>query len=182
MATTSSTSKPRPSTLNFITSNKNKLAEVQAILSTTPVALTNTSLDLVEIQGSIEEIAIDKARRAAEATSSAVLTEDTALSFRALKGLPGPYIKYFLEALDHEGLNNLLMAYEDKGATAVCTFAYCAGPGHTPILFQGKCEGKIVPARGPGTFGWDAVFEFEGEGETYAEMEKAKKVCISLST
>ena len=170
---------PRPTTLNFITSNANKLSEVRAILGPV-VDLQSKSIDIDEIQGTIEAIAFDKARRAAEVAQGPVLTEDTALEFHALKGLPGPYIKYFLDALGHEGLKNMLAAYEDKSATAVCTFCYCAGPGARPLLFQGRCEGKIVPARGPATFGWDAVFEFEEEGQTYAEMEKERKVsCAS---
>lgn len=45
-----------------------------------------------------------------------------------------------MEALGHEGLNNLLAAYTDKSAEAVCTFAYCEGPGHEPIIFQGRTE------------------------------------------
>jgi hypothetical protein len=56
-----------PKELNFITGNKNKLAEVQAILAETPVKLQSQAVDLVEIQGTIEEISTDKARRAAEA-------------------------------------------------------------------------------------------------------------------
>lgn len=56
-----------PRELNFITGNKNKLAEVQAILSATPVKLQNQSIDLLEIQGTIEEISRDKAIRAADA-------------------------------------------------------------------------------------------------------------------
>lgn len=55
-----------PKELNFITGNKNKLAEVQAILAETPVKLQNQSLDLLEIQGTIEEISRDKALRAAD--------------------------------------------------------------------------------------------------------------------
>jgi hypothetical protein len=58
-----------------------------------------------------------------------------------------------MKSIGHAGLNNLLAAYEDKSARAVCTFAYSAGPGHEPILFQGITEGKIVPARGAGNFG-----------------------------
>lgn len=50
--------------LNFITGNKNKLAEVQAILAGV-VPLRSQSLDLIEIQGTIEEISKDKCRRAA---------------------------------------------------------------------------------------------------------------------
>ena len=87
-----------------------------------------------------------------------------------------PSSKYFLNTLGHVGLNNLLAAYEDKSAVAVCTFAFCAGPGEKPILFQGRTEGKIVPARGPPDFGWDPVFEVDGR--TYAEMEKSEKVSL----
>lgn len=48
--------------------------------------------------------------------------------------------KWFLEALGHTGLNNLLAAYEDKAAQAVCTFAYSDGPDHEPRLFQGRTD------------------------------------------
>ncbi|KAI1617947.1 Ham1 family protein [Exophiala viscosa] len=170
--------KPRPTTLNFITGNANKLAEVQAILGEVKnLILQSKNVEGAEIQGTIEEVAVDKCSRAAVAVNGPVLTEDTALEFEALKGLPGPYIKHFLGALGHEGLNNLLAAYDDKTSYAVCTFAYCAGPGHEPILFQGRTRGKIVPARGPGHFGWDPIFEYEGQ--TYAEMDKAEKNRIS---
>lgn len=60
----------RPKALNFITGNKNKLAEVRAILGDV-VELQSKSLDLVEIQGTSDEIALDKCRRAAIAVSNA---------------------------------------------------------------------------------------------------------------
>jgi inosine triphosphate pyrophosphatase len=60
----------RPKTLNFITGNKNKLAEVRAILGDV-VELESQSLDLVEIQGTSDEIALDKCRRAAIAVGTA---------------------------------------------------------------------------------------------------------------
>ncbi|KAL6404465.1 Ham1 family protein [Ilyonectria robusta] len=137
-----------PKQLNFITGNRNKLSVVKAILGDT-VSLQSQSLDLVEIQGTIEEISVDKCRRAADAIKGPVLVEDTCLCFHALKELPGPYIKWFFAKLGHEGLNNLLAAYPDKSAQAVCTFAYCEGPGHEPVIFQGRIDGKIVSARGP---------------------------------
>ncbi|KAI9881368.1 MAG: nucleoside triphosphate pyrophosphohydrolase ham1 [Pleopsidium flavum] len=165
-----------PKELNFITGNKNKLAEVKAILGGI-VTLRSQSLDLIEIQGTVEEISSDKCRRAAEIVKGPVLVEDTCLCFNALKELPGPYIKWFLEKLGHDGLNNLLMAYEDKSAQAVCTFAYSEGPGHEPIIFEGTTTGTIVPARGPTDFGWDPIFEYEGK--TYAEMDKVEKNKIS---
>jgi len=128
-----------PKQLNFITGNKNKLTEVKAILGDN-VDLQSQALDLVEIQGTIEEISSDKCRRAAATVNGPVLVEDTCLCFNALKELPGPYIKWFLEALGHQGLNDMLAAFPDKSAQAVCTFAYCEGPGHEPIIFQGRTD------------------------------------------
>jgi inosine triphosphate pyrophosphatase len=66
------TSTPVPKHLNFITGNKNKLAEVQAILEGV-IELRNQNVDLIEIQGTVEEVTLDKARRAAEAVCSLVI-------------------------------------------------------------------------------------------------------------
>lgn len=88
----------RPSTLNFITSNPHKLSEVRAILSpdngNSKIGITvqSATVDAPEIQGTIEEIARDKCTRAAEMVRGPVLTEDTALEFVSLKGLPGAYV------------------------------------------------------------------------------------------
>lgn len=57
-----------PKKLNFITGNANKLREVKAILGYT-VDLQSQNVDLLEIQGTIEEVSLDKACRAAEAVS-----------------------------------------------------------------------------------------------------------------
>ena len=54
----------------------------------------------------------------AKEVGTAVLVEDTSLHFNALNGLPGPYIKWFLDKIGHVGLNNLLAAYTDKSAYA----------------------------------------------------------------
>lgn len=82
--------------------------------------------------------------------------------------------------LTRQGLNTLLTGFNTTRATARCTFAYSAGPGTSPILFEGFTTGKIVPARGSTHFGWDAVFQpDEGEGKTYAEMDGVKKNAIS---
>ena len=56
-----------------------------------------------EIQGSTQEVAREKVRRAAEILNAPCITEDTALCFKAMNGLPGPFIKYFLKELGHEG-------------------------------------------------------------------------------
>jgi hypothetical protein len=34
----------------------------------------------------------------------------------------------------------MLAGFTDKSAQAVCTFAYSEGPGHEPIIFQGRTD------------------------------------------
>ncbi|KAJ5397676.1 inosine triphosphate pyrophosphatase-like protein [Penicillium cosmopolitanum] len=181
--------------LDFITGNKNKLAEVRSILGDV-IEVDSQTADIPEIQGTIEEVAEEKARWAAEVINGPVLVEDSALEFSALNGLPGPYIKYFLNALGLEGLNKMLDGFEDRTAEAVCTFAFCQGPGAKPILFQGRTkariirqcilnsnltvfiQGTIVRPRGPVNFGWDPIFEYDGK-VTFAEMTQEEKNLVS---
>ncbi|OZJ04288.1 hypothetical protein BZG36_02578 [Bifiguratus adelaidae] len=154
--------------LVFVTGNKNKLAEVQAILGDT-VDLVNRSLDLPEIQGTPEEVARAKCIAAAEQDHVSPKIPVSALTL--FKGYP--------VHTWHEGLNKLLAGYEDKSAYALCIFALSKGPGEVPILFEGRTDGRIVPARGPNNFGWDPIFEPTGFDETYAEMPKSTKNTIS---
>lgn len=79
-----------------------------------------------------------------------------------------------MEALDLEGLNKMLDGFDDRTGEAVCTFAFCRGPGAEPIIFQGRnqvsqfdavwsilncnishllVQGTIVRPRGPPNFG-----------------------------
>jgi len=73
--------------------------------------------------------------------------------------LPGPYMcvlfslhsfqtrlifirKWFLKQLGPHNLHKMLAGFEDKSAQAIATFAYCEGPDHEPILFQGRTDVK----------------------------------------
>jgi hypothetical protein len=48
-----------------------------------------------------------------------------------------------------------------------------------PRAFVGRTEGRVVPARGGGTFGWDPIFQPDGFDVTFAEMDKQLKNTIS---
>ncbi len=74
------------------------------------------------------------------------------LCFNALHGLPGPYIKWFLDKMKPEGLHQMLSGFADKSAYALCIFAY-GEPGGEVRLFTGRTEGRIVEPRGPRDFG-----------------------------
>lgn len=61
----------------------------------------------------------------------------------------------------------MLVGFPSKKATAICTFAYSAGPGSEPLIFEGRTEGQIVEARGTTKFGWDPIFLPDGFETTY---------------
>ncbi|SAL99095.1 hypothetical protein [Absidia glauca] len=173
MATTSEKKK-----LVFVTGNKNKLAEVQSIFKDV-IDIDSHKVDLPELQGTSQDIAAQKCKMAADIIQGPCITEDTCLCFNAMNGLPGPYIKWFHESVGLDGLNKMLVGFDDKSGYALCTIAYCEGPGHEPVIFEGITKGNIVPARGPTYFGWDPVFQPEGFDQTYAEMPKDIKNTIS---
>ena len=125
------------------------------------------------------DVSVAKCKLAAIEINGPVIVEDTSLCFNALNGLPGVYIKWFLEKTGHEGLNNMIAAYDDKTAYAQCIFSYSEGPGSEPVSFVGQSHGKIVPARGDSNFGWDPIFEADGFGKTFAEMSKENKNSVS---
>lgn len=152
MASLASSGKP---SITFITGNKKKLEEVVAIIGDSlPFNLVSQKLDLPELQGDPVEVSIEKCKLATMQVDGPVMVEDTSLCFNALNGLPGVYIKWFLEKTGHEGLNNIIAAYPDKSAYAQCIFSFSLGRGKEPIAFVGRTDGTIVPARGPTDFGW----------------------------
>ena len=170
--------------VRFITSNAGKLAEVQRALSVVPSTFefVQANANIPEFQGEPRFEAEEKCLYASKAVHDGpVVVEDTSLCFNALGGLPGVYVKWFLEKTGRKGLVNMLAAYEDKTAYAQCIFALSAGPGFPVHCFVGQIHGKIVDPRGPQeSFGWDPVFEpDEGNGKTFAEMTKDEKNAIS---
>jgi inosine triphosphate pyrophosphatase len=159
----SSASAAAKATIVFVTGNAKKLQEVQSILGgdSFPFTLESRSLDLPELQGEPEEVAAEKCKYAVRALGGVpVMVEDTSLCYNALGGLPGVYIKWFLEKTGHTGLVNLLAAYEDKSAYAQCIFAYSDGSDMAPLVFCGRTAGTIVPASGPTDFGaWQGTLQ-----------------------
>jgi inosine triphosphate pyrophosphatase len=145
--------------ITFVSSNPKKIAEVKMILgSNFPWEIKVHNFDLVEPQATPIEVSRAKCKQAVEMCDGAVVVEDTSLCFNALNGLPGPYIKWFYEAVGNEGLAKMLDGFEDKSAYAQCVLSYCLGPGQEIKTVVGSVDGTIVYPSGPGGFGWDPIF------------------------
>merc|ERR1719265_2431682 len=115
------------------------------------VDIVNVDLDLEEIQASnVTDVAIVK---------GPVIVEDVGLGMEALGGMPGPFIKFFLDKVGPNGLVSLLAGHENKTATTECVYAFTEGPGEPTQTFRGACEGEMVALRGSTKFGFDPVFQ-----------------------
>jgi inosine triphosphate pyrophosphatase len=164
----------------LVTGNANKARELGDILN---LDITNEKVDLPELQSlNLSEVVEAKARAAYEVIKQPVLVDDVALTFTALRneqgvGLPGPFIKFFLEALGPSGIADLVHKYEDHSALAQAALGYFDGTTFT--LFIGEEMGEIVEPRGGSGFGWDSMFQPQGYEQTYAEMTDEVKNQIS---
>ena len=169
--------------ITFITGNRNKLEEVRSILKTnqedTHYSIKALDIDLPEVQGEPEYVIQEKCKSASSQLNGPIIVEDTSLCFNALGGLPGPYIKWFMKKIGLDGLNKLLLGYEDKTIEAKCIFAYQENRDSQIHYFTGITKGTLVEPRGNMNFGWDPVFLPEGYNETYGEMDSESKNSIS---
>jgi len=166
----------------FVTGNRRKEQEVNAILAAErffPFRVQHIDLDLPEMQGEPMDIARAKVAAAAAHVGCSVLVEDTSLCMSALNGMPGPYIKWFVDCVGVAGLYRLLDGHADKSAYCQCIVGFCSGPGAEPRLFVGRTPGTIRPPQGTGGFGWDAVFVPDGFEEPFSAMPMVQKNRIS---
>ena len=125
--------------ITFITGNQNKANYLAKYLGH-PV--DHLKLDLDEIQSlDLKEIVEHKVRQAYEKTKKPVIVEDVALEFEALGGLPGPFIKFFVDKVPFEKICSMVNG-ETRKATARCVFGYF--DGQNLELFEGSLGGEIA--------------------------------------
>ena len=159
----------------FLTGNQNKADYLTRILG---IELEHLKLDLDEIQSLDPQAVIEhKVRQAYSIIKRPVLVEDISLGFNALGGLPGPFIKFFVEADDgNEKLCRMLDGFEDRTAFGSVIYGYFDGANLK--FFSGRLDGVIAEhPRGSGGYGWDSIFVPNGYGGlTRAELSPEKDV------
>lgn len=153
----------------FVTGNQHKADHLAKLLN---VPLKHQKIDVDEVQSShVEEVAIHKAKQAYSIVKEPVLIEDVALQFVGLDGLPGPFIKFFIQMDDGlEKLCRIADILATRQAVGECVYAYYDG-AHLE-LFHGRLDGVIADTpKGENGFGWDKIFCPEGyDGRTRAEL------------
>ena len=170
------------------TRNPGKVAELRALLADLPVDLVSAS----EVEGApeveedaptLEGNAQKKAAALHAHTGLPSLADDTGLEVDALGGAPGVHSARFAGPEADADANRLrllrdLDGADDRAARFRTVLAFA--DGDEVKFFDGVCEGTITEVeRGEGGFGYDALFQPEGEARTFSEMPAEAKNAIS---
>ena len=164
--------------VTFITGNQRK-ADYLANYLGFPV--DHVKIEVEELQSlDLKEIVKHKLQHAYVQVQGPVLVEDTALEFRELGKLPGPFIKWFIQEIGLEKLCGLLDG-KDSAAVARCVYGYF--DGITEQYFEGSMAGTIAQEpMGDKGYGYDPIFIPEGYTITRAQMgeEDDKKTYLQI--
>ncbi len=180
-----------PGRLVLATHNAGKLREVAALLAGHGLELVSAG-DLglpapAETETSFIGNAQIKALAAAQAAGLPALADDSGFSVASLDGAPGVYTADWAELPD--GNRDYASAMAKVAALAAdhpgrlawfsCALVLAWPDGHCEC-FLGEAPGAWVwPPRGSTGFGYDPMFQPEGQALTYGEMPPAAKHAIS---
>jgi len=176
-------------TLVIATRNKGKIREFSGLFSGS--GLNVCGLDdfgpipnVIEDGKTFEENALKKAGFTAKVLGLPALADDSGLTVKALKGLPGIYSARYAgeKATDEDNNRKLMEALKGEGdreAAFVCVIAI-AVPRGPALIYEGRCDGFIAetPA-GTNGFGYDPVFWYPPARKTFAQMSLEEKNKVS---
>ena len=166
--------------------NAGKLKELQAMLGDRVRVRSVGEFSQVEPEEtglSFVENAILKARNAARLSGLPALADDSGLAVDALGGAPGIYSARYADgqgdAANNAKLLDALRDIPDAERTAqfVCVLALVRhADDPLPILCEGLWPGRILhAAQGEHGFGYDPLFQPDGEAVSAAELAPAEK-------
>lgn len=174
--------------------NAKKLGELRRVLAAAGIdGLEVIGLDEVpefpetpETGATFEANAIVKAVDGAAATGLPCVADDSGLEVDALNGMPGVLSARWSGRHGDDDANTALLLGqladvpdERRGAAFVSACAL-AIPGQDTVVVRGEWRGQIVRApRGDNGFGYDPVFQPEGEKRTSAELAPQEKDAAS---
>lgn len=168
----------------FATHNIHKFNEACAILSEFNIVVIMLRIKNKELQSdSLTEIAQTSAVEIFKKYSVPILVEDSGLFIESLNGFPGPYAAYVYRTIGNSGLITLMKKIENRKAVFKSSIVFCNSNKNEPNLFEGEVVGEIVSEqlnnksfRG---FGFDPIFQPDGNSKLFAEMSIHEKNLVS---
>lgn len=162
--------------INFITSNKNKVKEFKQILEP-EIKVNHINLSYPELRSdNPEEIARHSAQMLANKLKKPIVVEDSGLFIKALNDFPGTSSAYIHKRIGLEGIIKLMKGIKNRECNYKSAVAYCES-NKKPISFLGEEKGTVaLDIRGNFGFGHDPIFIPEGNNKTYGEMKNCEEL------
>jgi XTP/dITP diphosphohydrolase len=172
--------------LVFATNNKNKLKEVQAMLTNFEiVSLSDIHCfdDIPETADTLEGNAILKANYITNKFGLNCFADDTGLEVEALNNQPGVFSARYAGKDNNAEANMNKLLFELAGQTnrkAQFRTAVALNIEGKQFVFEGICTGEILTTKqGNSGFGYDPIFMPTGSEKSFAEMDMQEKGNIS---
>ncbi len=173
--------------LLFITSNKNKIVEIQTKIGEQFVLKSLSDIgfsdEIPEPYETIEENAVAKAKFIYDKFKINCFAEDSGLVIESLHGEPGVYSARYAGEQKNDADNiqkvlKKLTGIENRKAYFITVIALIFN--HQLYTFEGRVYGNITHQTiGNGGFGYDPIFIPDNYSETFAELGLAVKNKIS---
>ena len=164
-------------TLIYVTGNRVKFEVALNTFMDTEINLLQMKLDTPEIQSkSVEEVAIYSARWASKKLNKPVIVTDAGFYIEALKGFPGPFIKYANEWFSADDFIHLVKGKNNRSIIIQDCLAYCH-PDSEPLVFTGTYSGRLATqaSHSQGT-SIEKIFIPEGFNLPIAEIPHEKMI------
>ena len=173
--------------LVFATNNKNKILEVQQLLtdSIEIISLENIGCfeEIPETGDTIEENAVMKANYVTQKYGYNCFADDTGLEVDALNGAPGVFSARYAgeQRSSDDNMSKLLDALSNKiNRKAQFKTIIALNLNGKQHLFTGIAKGEITLKKiGNQGFGYDPIFIPEGHTATFAQLSLEEKGLIS---
>lgn len=157
-------------TLHYITGNQSKFNNAQILFESKKINLTQIKLDIYEIQSSDPFlIAKSKAQQAWEQLRKPLFINDTFWIIPALKGFPGPYMKYINIWFTPQDFINLMRNKTNRTIILRDTIVYI--DKRESKIFTNDHTGTILETVYSGEYKnpSDAVISLSKSGKSLAE-------------
>ena len=166
-------------TIQFVTTNAGKFAEVSEKCAAANVKLVHLDRGYPEIQTDrLEKVLKYAATVLDDEVQGDYLIDDSGLFIEALGSFPGVYSAFVQKKIGNRGVLKLMAGEKYRAAFFETVFLLRQGEEHE--VFHGQCRGTISEAeRGKGGFGYDPIFVPEGDTRTFGEMTVAEKNKVS---
>jgi len=174
--------------LLIATTNSGKLREIREVLRNLDVPILSLNdfppiPEPDETESTFPGNALLKARHYAAATGGVTVAEDSGLVIDALGGAPGVHSARYPGTTYADKFANLYAALAAHPqpwiARYVCAIAVVRN-GHALFETLATVEGEISPEpRGAHGFGYDPIFFYPPYGQTFGEVDDARKLSVA---